>query len=90
MILPVVCFLAFLAILYRALEVAARSSYRTWTGERWRFWALTLAFALVSAGALGVALRVSGADALLAVGVALYLAADRRSKFFEKTEYRQQ
>ena len=86
--LPVVCFLAFLAILYRALEVAARSSYRTWAGERWRFWALTLAFALVSAGALGVALRVPGADALLAVGVALYLAADRRGRFSEKTEAR--
>lgn len=78
MLIPCICLAAFAAILYRTLQVASAASYRHWVGPRWRFWAFAGALSLVSAGALGVVLRVMGADVLIAVGAALYLMADRR------------
>lgn len=65
-------------ILTFCLRAAHRSSISAWTGPRWRFIALSLAFAACAAGSLGVALGVEWAPYLLTGGAALYLVANRR------------
>lgn len=77
--MPAVCLISAAVILYHSLRAASRASYRTWTGARWRFWILAGSFAAASAGSVGVALAVPGADALLVVGTAGYLASNRRN-----------
>ena len=76
-----ICLISFVVILYRALRVASRASYRTWRGPRWRFWLLAFAFASLAAGALGVAFGLSWSGYLVTIGAAAYMLADRRTAF---------
>ena len=84
--MPAVCLISAAVILYHSLRAASRASYRTWAGPRWRFWILAGSFAAASAGSLGVALAVPGADALLVVGAAGYLASNRRNCIVERED----
>ena len=84
--MPAVCLISAAVILYHSLRAASRASYRTWTGARWRFWLLAGSFAAASAGSLGVALAVPGTDALLVMGAAGYLAANRRNCIAERED----
>lgn len=84
--MPAVCLISAAVILYHSLRAASRASYRTWKGARWRFWMLAGSFAAASAGSLGVALAVPGADALLVVGAAGYLSSNRRNCIAERED----
>ena len=84
--MPAVCLISAAVILYHSLRAASRASYRTWAGPRWRFWILAGSFAAASAGSVGVALAVPGADALLVVGAAGYLASNRRNCIAERED----
>lgn len=84
--MPAIYLISAAVILYHALRVSSRVSYRTWAGARWRFWLLAGSFAAVSAGSVGVALAVPGADALLVVGAACYLASNRRNCIAERED----
>ena len=82
----IVTWVSFLVILYHALRAAHRSSYRTWSGPRWRFVTLAMGFACASSGSLGMALDVPWADSLFAAGSALYLLGNRRHCITEARE----
>lgn len=65
-------------IIVRTVCVASRMDHRRWVGHPAQFVALSLAHALLCAGALGVALGAPAAPGALLVGLAGQVIFDRR------------
>ncbi len=66
-------------ILYRTIFVGHKLSPKEWTGHPLQFIGLSVAYPLMTIGAIGKVLGTVYADVLLLLGITLFFCCERRS-----------
>lgn len=67
-------------VVMRCVCVAAHLSRKSWSGHLLQFVGITLSYALIAGGAIGVALHWHSGSTLLLIGMSGWILFDRRNR----------